>query len=156
MDTVDRNRRAAIAAARDAAGKARGLAEGLEALARALDTMAVELPPAGSPDAGVGEPLARGGGLWTAAEVARHLKTRRSWVDQATASGRLPSVRVGHMRRFDPAKIRTWPYATGSPSVSTEPDQARNQFRRQYARHSRSAHGTGTSLRPRVHPAQPS
>jgi len=83
------------------------LAEGLEALARALDTMAVELP-AGSPDAGVGEPLAREGELWTAAEVARYLKTSRSWVYQATASGRLPSVRVGHLRRFDPVKIRTW------------------------------------------------
>ena len=56
MDTLDRSRRAAIAAARDAAGRARTLAEGLEALARALDTMVVELPPAGSPDAGVGEP----------------------------------------------------------------------------------------------------
>jgi hypothetical protein len=48
--------------ARDGAGKARGFAEGLAALARALDTMAVELPPAGSPNAGVGEPLVREGG----------------------------------------------------------------------------------------------
>ena len=54
MDTVDRSRRAAVAAARDAAGRARMLAEGLEALARALDTMAVELPHEGSPEAGVG------------------------------------------------------------------------------------------------------
>ena len=51
MDTVDRSRRVAIAAARDAAGRARALAEGLEALARALDTLVVELPQAGSPDA---------------------------------------------------------------------------------------------------------
>jgi excisionase family DNA binding protein len=106
MDTVDRSRRAAIAAARDAAGKARMLAEGLEALARALDTMAVESPHEGSPDAGGGEPPAREGELWTTVEVARYLKTSRSWVYQATASGRLPSVRVGHLRRFDPAKIR--------------------------------------------------
>ena len=108
MDTVERSRRAAIAAVRDAAGKARVLAEGLEALARALDTMAVEMPPAGSRDVGVGEPVARDGELWTTTEVARYLKTSRSWVYQATASGRLPSVRVGHLRRFDPAKIKAW------------------------------------------------
>jgi len=88
------------------------LAEGLEAPGRALDTMVVELPPAGSPEVGVGEPLAREGELWSTAEVARYLKTSRSWVYQATASGRLPSVRVGHLRRFDPEKIRAWATAT--------------------------------------------
>jgi excisionase family DNA binding protein len=112
MDTVDRSRRVAIAAARDAAGKARALAEGLEALARALDSMAVELPAAGSPGAGVGDPPAREGELWTTVEVARYLKTSRSWVYQATASGRLPSIRVGHLRKFDPAKIRAWASTT--------------------------------------------
>jgi excisionase family DNA binding protein len=119
MDTVDRSRRAAIAATRDAAGKGRALAEGLEALARALDSMAVELPPVGSPGAGVGEPLAREGELWTTVEVAHYLKTSRSWVYQATASGRLPSIRVGHLRRFDPVKIRTWATANTSGSEPT-------------------------------------
>ena len=119
MDTVDRSRRAAIAAARDAAGRARALAEGLEALARALDTMVVELPRRGESDAGLGEPLAREGELWTTVEVARYLKTSRSWVYQATASGRLPSVRVGHLRRFDPVKIRAWAAVSESGSVST-------------------------------------
>jgi len=95
------------------------LAEGLEALARALDTMAVELPGSGSHDSGVSEPHAREGELWTTVEVARYLKTSRSWVYQATASGRLPSVRVGHLRRFDPAKIRAWAVANASGSVST-------------------------------------
>ena len=47
-------------------------AEGLEALARAQDTMAVELPSAGSPDAGVGRPPAREGELWTTVEVAHY------------------------------------------------------------------------------------
>jgi excisionase family DNA binding protein len=88
------------------------LAEGLEALARALETMAVELPPAGWPNAGVGEPLAKEGELWTTVEVARYLKTSRSWVYQSVASGRLPSLRVGHLRRFDPEKIRAWATAT--------------------------------------------
>ena len=105
MDTLDRSRRAAIAAARDAAGRARMLAEGLEALARALDTMVVELPHVGAPEAGLGDVLAGEGGLWTTADVARYLKTSRSWVYQATAAGRLPSVRVGHLRRFDPTRF---------------------------------------------------
>jgi excisionase family DNA binding protein len=118
MDTVDRSRRAAIAAARDAAGKARALAEGLEALARALDTMVVELPSTGEPEAGVREPLAREGELWTTVEVARYLKTSRSWVYQATASGKLPSIRVGHLRRFDPARIRAWANANAARSWS--------------------------------------
>ena len=88
-------------------------------LARTLDTMAVELPPAGAPEARAGEPLEREGELWTTVEVARYLKTSRSWVYQATASGWLPSVRVGHLRRFDPAKIRAWASVNASGSVST-------------------------------------
>ena len=108
MDTLDRSRRAAISAARDAARRARDLAEGLEALARALDMMAVELPAAGSPDAGVGEPRAREGELWTTVEVARYLKTSRSWVYQSVAAGRLPHVRIGALLRFEANAIRSW------------------------------------------------
>ena len=119
MDTVDRSRRVAIAAARDAAGKARALAEGLEVLVRALDALVVELPRAGSPDARGRQPTDREGELWTASDVARYLKTSRSWVYLATASGRLPRVRVGHLRRFDPVKIRTWATADVSGSVVT-------------------------------------
>jgi hypothetical protein len=70
MDTVERSRRAAIAAARDAAEKARVLAESLEVLARAPDTMAVQVPPPGWRDVGVGEPIAKDEELWTATEVA--------------------------------------------------------------------------------------
>jgi excisionase family DNA binding protein len=122
MDTVDRSRRVAIAAARDAAGRARALAEGLEALARALDIMAVELPREGSLEVGVGEPREREGELWTTVDVARYLKTSRSWVYQATVSGRLPSVRVGHLLRFDAAKIKAWANAgKGSGNHSAGP-----------------------------------
>jgi excisionase family DNA binding protein len=119
MDTADRSRRVATAAARDAAGKARALAEGLEALVRALDQLAVELPLSGSPVSGERQPPGREGELWNVAEVARYLKTSRSWVYQATASGRLPSVRVGHLPRFDPAKIWAWATSNASGSVST-------------------------------------
>jgi excisionase family DNA binding protein len=90
------------------------LAEGLEALARALDTMVVELPRARSPDAETGEPHGREGELRTTADVARYLKTSRSCVYQATSSGKLPGIRVGHLRRFDPARIRGWAAATAS------------------------------------------
>jgi excisionase family DNA binding protein len=107
MDTVERSRRAAIAAARDAAARARALAEGLEALARTLDVLGVDLPGAGTRTAVEG-PSPRQGELWTVADVARYLKTSKSWVYQATASGRLPSICVGHLRRFDPARIRAW------------------------------------------------
>jgi len=119
MDTVDRSRRVAIAAARDAAVKARSLAEGLEALVRALDAFVVELPKAGEAASVEGQPYGREGELWTAAEVARYLKTSRSWVYQAAGSGRLPNIRVGHLRRFDPATIKAWAAAATSRSTST-------------------------------------
>ena len=119
MDTVDRSRRAAVAAARDAAGKARALAEGLEELARALDALVVEMPPTGSPASSERPPLAEEGELWTVADVARYLKTSRSWVYQATASGRLPSIQVGHLRRFDPATVRRWAAKSASASRVT-------------------------------------
>ena len=79
--------------------------------------MAVELPHASSTQARAGEPLAREGELWTTVEVARYLKTSSSWVYQAIASGRLPSVRVGHLKRFDPAKIGALANASASGPV---------------------------------------
>ena len=76
-------------------GKARALAEGLEALVRALDGLLAEMPQAGSAVARERQPPAREGELWSASEVARYLKTSRSWVYQAIAAGRRPSLRVG-------------------------------------------------------------
>lgn len=119
MDTLDRSRRVAIAAARDAAARARALAEGLEGLVRALDMLVVEMPDSLSHAEGAGQPPVGDGELWTASEVARYLKTSRSWVYQATASGRLPSIRVGHLRRFDPLKIRAWASTAASRTAST-------------------------------------
>jgi len=46
------------------------LAESLEVLARAPDTMAVQVPPPGGRDVGVGEPAAKDGEPWTTTEVA--------------------------------------------------------------------------------------
>ena len=44
--------------------------------------------------------------LWDARDVARYLKVSRNWVYQQADAGRLPSVRIAGVRRFDPAKIR--------------------------------------------------
>jgi excisionase family DNA binding protein len=44
--------------------------------------------------------------LWTADDVAAYLKVSRSWVYQHAASGDLPCLHVGGLRRFDPAAVR--------------------------------------------------
>jgi excisionase family DNA binding protein len=40
--------------------------------------------------------------------VAEFLGVSKSWVYQATASGRLPCIRIGALVRFDPAVIKGW------------------------------------------------
>lgn len=40
--------------------------------------------------------------------VAEFLGVSKSWVYQATGSGRLPCVRIGALVRFDPSVIRAW------------------------------------------------
>ncbi len=40
--------------------------------------------------------------------MAEFLGVSKSWVYQATASGRLPCVRIGALVRFDPAVIKAW------------------------------------------------
>jgi excisionase family DNA binding protein len=46
--------------------------------------------------------------LWDALDVARYLKVSRNWVYLQADAGRLPSVRIGGLRRFDPDKIRAF------------------------------------------------
>jgi excisionase family DNA binding protein len=46
--------------------------------------------------------------LWTAEDVARFLKTSRSWVYQKTEAGILPYLRIGGLLRFEPKAIRAW------------------------------------------------
>ncbi len=46
--------------------------------------------------------------LWDALDVARFLKVSRSWVYERTMSGELPSIRIGGLRRFDPAAIKAY------------------------------------------------
>ncbi len=46
--------------------------------------------------------------LLDAADVARLLKTSRSWVYKAAESGTLPVVRIGALLRFRPEAIRAY------------------------------------------------
>ncbi len=46
--------------------------------------------------------------LWDARDVAGFLKVSRSWVYSHTEDGTLPSVRIGGLRRFIPAHIRSF------------------------------------------------
>ncbi len=44
--------------------------------------------------------------LWTAADVARYLKVKRTWVYRAAADERIPSTRKAGLLRFVPSEIR--------------------------------------------------
>ena len=46
--------------------------------------------------------------LWDARDVAGFLKVSRSWVYSHTEDGTLPSVRIGGLRRFILAVIRSF------------------------------------------------
>src|ERR1700729_293346 len=45
-------------------------------------------------------------GLWDANKVAAYLGCSKSWIYDAEAAGRLPSLHIGGMLRFDPKAIR--------------------------------------------------
>jgi len=48
--------------------------------------------------------------LWDAKDVAAFLKVSRSWVylHADAKNDKLPSVRIGSLRRFIPAQVRAW------------------------------------------------
>ena len=46
------------------------------------------------------------GSLWDALDIARYLKVSRNWVYLQADAGKLPSVRIGGIRRFHPEKIK--------------------------------------------------
>jgi excisionase family DNA binding protein len=60
------------------------------------------------------QPFRDGGTLWDARDVARYLKTSRSWVYQKAEAGLLPSLRIGGLLRFEPHVVRAW--ARGAPA----------------------------------------
>ena len=44
--------------------------------------------------------------LWDARDVAAFFKASRNWVYQQAELGKIPSVRIGGLLRFDPEKIK--------------------------------------------------
>jgi excisionase family DNA binding protein len=46
--------------------------------------------------------------LLTAKEVAELLAVPESWVREATREGRIPHVKLGRYRRYQPAAIEAW------------------------------------------------
>jgi excisionase family DNA binding protein len=46
--------------------------------------------------------------LLTAKEAAQLLAVPESWVREATREGRIPHLRLGRCRRYQPAVIETW------------------------------------------------
>ena len=46
--------------------------------------------------------------LLTAKEVAQLLAVPESWVREATRAGRIPHLRLGRYRRYQPAAIEAW------------------------------------------------
>ncbi|HET9553442.1 MAG TPA: helix-turn-helix domain-containing protein [Anaeromyxobacteraceae bacterium] len=46
--------------------------------------------------------------LWTAADVARYLRSSLSFVYKVAETGMLPCLRVGALLRFDPEAVRAF------------------------------------------------
>lgn len=46
--------------------------------------------------------------LWDVADVAKFTGMSITWVKRATAAGRIPSMKLGGARRYDPADIAEW------------------------------------------------
>ena len=53
-------------------------------------------------------PLSPASSLWTAADVARYLRSSLSFVYKVAEAGKLPCLRVGSMLRFDPDDVRAF------------------------------------------------
>lgn len=103
-------------AAKDAAARARLLAESLDHLAHILN--ALEAPATATHRAEM-SPRSRDDDLqplWTIEDVAAFLKASKSWVYHAAQSGRLPCIRVLRCLRFEPRAVKAWALAGGGPT----------------------------------------
>jgi excisionase family DNA binding protein len=65
------------------------------------------LPPKSEAQSLLGQ-MSREHALRGAAWVAEFLNVSESWVEEATTSGTLPSIKVGDAVRFDPDAIKAW------------------------------------------------
>jgi len=55
--------------------------------------------------------------LWTVKEVMQYLQASKAWVYSASASGSLPSLRIGGLLRFDPAVVQAWAHGERVPAT---------------------------------------
>jgi|HubBroStandDraft_1064217.scaffolds.fasta_scaffold27517_3 excisionase family DNA binding protein len=55
-----------------------------------------------------GEATANPEPLWDANDVARYLKSSRSWVYHRAEAGELPCLRIGGLLRFEPEAVRAY------------------------------------------------
>ena len=111
---VDRTGKILQAAARDAAARARLLAEALDSLAEAAEGL-VEIQQRTADDNHQQIALSGNDQLWTVADVAKFLGASLSWVRHASASGQLPRTRIGGLLRFHPDEVRA--YARGESNA---------------------------------------
>jgi excisionase family DNA binding protein len=65
--------------------------------------------------------------LWDANDVARFLKTSRSWVYQRAQAGQLPCVKIGGLLRFEPEAIRAFIKGQGVSSRRVVPFSTGNK-----------------------------
>jgi len=59
--------------------------------------------------------------LWTVKDVMRFCVASRSWVYLMAQSGRLPSLKIGGLVRFDPDAVRTFVKGDVQPKVLPMP-----------------------------------
>lgn len=129
---MDRTPKVLQAAARDAASRARLLADALDALSDAADTLSPVIAPTPAvPAAGSDVADSASGRLWTVADVARYLGASESWVRNASASGRLPRMRIGGLVRFDPDLIRACARGKASPEAGARVLPRKTRTRRE-------------------------
>jgi hypothetical protein len=121
---MDRSQRVLQAAARDAAARARLLAEALDAVADAAESLAGAPLTSSAP---AHPPAVGSGSLWTVADVAQFMCASESWVPNAVAVGRLPCTRIGGLLRFQPDEIRA--HTHGDPSPAAMPHAIRRRER---------------------------
>ena len=66
--------------------------------------------------------MSRERALRNAEWVAEFLGVSTSWVNEATAAGTLPSIKVGNEVRFDPDAIKAWGREKTANATATKPD----------------------------------
>ena len=104
MDGEERGSKLLQAALRGAAERARLLAEALDSFAETVGSMNGDTFGSTGPHTAIQPP--EPDQLWNTKRVAQYLGVSEKWVRHAVAGGRLPSIKIGGVRRFLPDQIR--------------------------------------------------